>query len=256
MTAMGDSRPFGIIYRVTNKVNGKRYIGQTTMQLSKRWHAHKRADGRCVSLSAAIKKYGAECFEVVEIDRAYSRQELDAKEIAYIEAERTQDPEVGYNLRPGGMTPSFSAETRAIMSARKVGTVLTKEHRAKIAASSAGVPKSAEHCAKVSAAKRGVPKSAAHRAAQSKPRPDFVMSEAHKAAIRRAATGAVFSDERRAKISAALTGIVRGPLTAEEKEKLSAARRGIPRSEADKQKIRDGIAAAKLRKQQAATAAT
>ena len=256
MTATINSKPFGIIYCVTNKVNGKRYIGQTTMPLYKRWHAHKRADGRCLSLSAAIKKYGAECFEVVEIDRAYSREELDAKEVAHIAAANSLDPAFGYNLRPGGMCATFSPETRALMSARKAGGALTAEHKAKIAAASAGVPKSAEHCANVSAAKKGVPNSAAHRAAQSKPRPDFVMSEAHKQAIRRAATGAVFSDERRAKISAALTGMVRGPLSEDAKEKLSAARRGIPRTEADKQKIRDGIAAAKLRKQQAAKAAT
>lgn len=203
MTAGIDSKPFGIIYCVTNKVNGKRYIGQTTIPLYRRWHTHKRADGRCVSLSAAIKKYGAECFEVVEIDQAYSREELDAKEVAHIATANTLDPAFGYNLRPGGMCATFSSETRALMSARKVGRVLTAEHKANIAAASTGIPKSAEHCAKVSAAKKGVPKSDAHRAAQSKPRPDFVMSEAHRQAIRLAATGAVFSEERRAKISAA-----------------------------------------------------
>ena len=203
MTAAINSKPFGIIYCVTNKVNGKRYIGQTTMPLYKRWHAHKRADGRCLSLSAAIKKYGAECFEVVEIDRAYSREELDAKEIAHIAAANSLDPAFGYNLRPGGMCATFFFFSRALMPARKAGGVRTAGRTAPIAAASAGVPKSAEHCANVSAAKKGVPNSAAHRAAQSKPRPDFVMSEAHKQAIRRAATGAVFSDARRAKISAA-----------------------------------------------------
>ena len=203
MTATGDSRPFGIIYCVTNKVNGKRYIGQTTMPLYKRWHAHKRADGRCLSLSAAIKKYGAECFEVVEIDRAYSREELDAKEVAHIAAANSLDPAFGYNLRPGGMCATFSPETRALMSARKVGGRLTEEHKGKIAAALAGVSKSPEHTAKAAAAKKGRPHSAEHRANMCKPRPDFVMSEAHKEAIRKAATGAVFSAERRAKISAA-----------------------------------------------------
>lgn len=201
--ADGDSKPYGVIYCITNKVNGKRYIGQTTISLSKRWHAHQKAAGRCISISAAIQKYGVDAFEIVEIDRAYSRQELDAKEIAHITAANTLDPAFGYNLRPGGMCATFSDETRALMSERKKGGKLTQEHKAKISASSARVPKSAEHCAKVSAAKRGVKNSAQHRANQSKPRPDFVMSEAHKQAIREAATGAVFSDERRAKISAA-----------------------------------------------------
>ncbi len=251
MTAAINSKPFGIIYCVTNKVNGKRYIGQTTIPIYKRWHAHKRADGRCLSLSAAIKKYGAECFEVVEIDRAYSREELDAKEIAHIAAANGLDPAFGYNLRPGGMCATFSPETRALMSARKVGRVLTAEHKAKIAASSAGVPKTAEHSAKVSAAKKGVRHSAQHRANMCKPRPDFVMSEEHKKAIRAVATGAVFTEERRAKISLALKGKKKGPLSEETKAKLSARFKGRTRSEADRQKIREGRAAAKLARQQA-----
>lgn len=203
MKAIGDSKPFGIIYCITNQVNGKRYIGQTTMPLYKRWHAHQKAGGRCVSISAAIQKYGVEAFEIVEIDRAYSRQELDSKEITHIGTANTLDSVFGYNLRPGGMCATFSAETRSIMASRKIGTKLTEEHKAKIAASSAGVPKSEAHSAKVSAAKKGVKHSDQHRANLRKPRPDFVMSEAHKQAIRNAATGAVFSEERRAKISAA-----------------------------------------------------
>lgn len=251
MTAIGDSRPYGIIYCITNKVNGKRYIGQTTMPLYKRWHAHQRADGRCVSIAAAVQKYGAEAFEVVVIASANSRQELDDLEIAHIVAANTLDPAVGYNLRPGGMSATFSTETRALMSARKIGRKLTDEHKARISAAGKGRKHSPSTIAKQSKAKMGKPKTEAHRANLCKPRPDFVMSEAHKQAISRAATGAVFSSERRDKISAALTGLVRGPLSAEAKEKLSAERRGIPRSEADKQKIRDGRAAAKLRRQQA-----
>lgn len=256
MTATVNSKPFGIIYCITNKVNGKRYIGQTTMPLYKRWHAHKKANGRCISIAAAIKKYGVDAFEIIEIDRAFSREELDEKEVAHIAAANTLDPQFGYNLRPGGMSATFSEETRALMSARKKGGTLTEEHKAKIALAGKGRRHTPESIIKQSLAKKGKPKTDEHSANMRKPRPDYVMSEAHKAAIRKAATGAVFSAERRAKISAALTGIVRGPLSVEAKEKLSAERRGIPRSEADKQKIRDGIAAAKLRKQQAAKAAT
>lgn len=203
MTANVDSKPYGIVYRITNKVNGKLYIGQTTMPLYKRWNAHKRADGRCLSIAGAIKKYGAECFEIIEIDRACSRKELDSKEVSHIISANSLDSEVGYNLRPGGMCATFSEETRALMSAKKTGSKLTEAHKAKIAASSTGIPKSAEHCANVANAKRGIPNSAEHRTAQSKPRPDFVMSDEHKNAIRIAATGAVFSEERRLKISVA-----------------------------------------------------
>ena len=202
MTAKADSKPFGIIYRITNKVNGKCYIGQTTIPLYKRWHAHKKASGRCVSISGAIQKYGIDAFEIQKIDEAGSREELDAKEIAHIDAANSLIHEFGYNLRNGGMCAEFSDETRALMSAKKKGRTLTAEHKAKIAHAGKGRRHTAESIVKQSLAKKGKPKTAQHRANMCKPRPDFVMSEAHKAAISKAATGAIFTDERRAKISA------------------------------------------------------
>ena len=244
MTADSDSKPFGIIYCITNKVNGKRYIGQTTIPLYKRWHRHQKAIGRCKSISSAIQKYGADSFDIAEIDRAYSRHELDEKEIAHIAAANTLDPACGYNLRPGGMSATFSQETRALMSARKIGRSLTEEHKAKIAASSAGVPKSAAHAAKVSAAKRGKPNSEQHRINQSKPRPDFVMSESHKAAIRQANAVKIYSEETRKKISEALTGRKKGPLSEETKAKLSLVNKGTTRTPEQRQRMSEGRKAA------------
>ena len=242
--AESDSKPYGIIYCITNKVNGKRYIGQTTMSLLRRWRAHCHAIGRCKAISAAIQKYGPESFVIVEIDRAYSRAELDAKEKAHIETANTLNPKFGYNLRPGGLSATFSEETRAVMSAKKKGRKLTEEHKAKIAASSAGVPKTAEHSAKVSAAKKGVRHSAQHRANMCKPRPDFVMSEEHKKAIRAVATGAVFTEERRAKISLALKGKKKGPLSEETKAKLSLVNKGTTRTPEQRQRMSEGRKAA------------
>ena len=244
MTATGDSRPYGIIYCITNKVNGKRYIGQTTMPLYKRWHAHKKANGRCISIAAAIKKYGVDAFEIIEIDRAFSREELDEKEVAHIAAANTLDPQFGYNLRPGGMSATFSEETRALMSARKKGGTLTEEHKAKIALAGKGRRHSEASIQKQSLAKLGKPKSPEHRANMCKPRPAFVMSDSHKQAISAAATGAIFSDARREKISAALTGRKKGPLSEETKAKLSLVNKGTTRTPEQRQRMSEGRKAA------------
>lgn len=235
-----DSKPYGIIYCITNLVNGKRYIGQTTMPLYKRWHAHKKANGRCISIAAAIKKYGVDAFEIIEIDRAFSREELDEKEVAHIAAANTLDPQFGYNLRPGGMSATFSEETRALMSDRKKGGTLTEEHKAKIALAGKGRRHSEASIQKQSLAQLGKPKSPEHRANMCKPRPAFVMSDSHKQAISAAATGAIFSDARREKISAALTGRKKGPLSEETKAKLSLVNKGTTRTPEQRQRMSEG----------------
>lgn len=235
-----DSKPYGIIYCITNLVNGKRYIGQTTMPLYKRWHAHKKANGRCISIAAAIKKYGVDAFEIIEIDRAFSREELDEKEVAHIAAANTLDPQFGYNLRPGGMSATFSEETRALMSARKKGGTLTEEHKAKIALAGKGRRHSEASIQKQSLAQLGKPKSPEHRANMCKPRPAFVMSDSHKQAISAAATGAIFSDARREKISTALTGRKKGPLSEETKAKLSLVNKGTTRTPEQRQRMSEG----------------
>lgn len=252
MTATINSKPFGIIYCITNTVNGKRYIGQTTMPLYKRWHAHQKAYGRCVSISAAIQKYGAGAFEVVEIDRAYNRQDLDAKEISHIELAGTLSPVFGYNLRPGGMSVECSDETRSLMSARKKGGKLTDEHKAKIRAAGIGRRHSELSIQKQSLAKLGKPKTPEHRANMRKPRPDYVMSDAHKLAISKASTGAVFSAGRRAKISDALTGRIKGPLSEETKAKLSLVNKGTTRTPEQRQRMSEGRKKAHAARQQAA----
>ena len=52
-------KPYGIIYKITNKVNGKVYIGQTTKSLKKRWTEHVYTNPtRKYLLHKAIQKYG------------------------------------------------------------------------------------------------------------------------------------------------------------------------------------------------------
>lgn len=91
-----------IIYKITNEINGKVYIGQTTRPLNQRWWEHlKPSRYKKSALTAAIQKYGKESFIVEEIDGANSLSELNYLEKHYIYKHRTLSPN-GYNLLSGG----------------------------------------------------------------------------------------------------------------------------------------------------------
>lgn len=92
-----------IIYKITNKVNGMVYIGQTKRSLQARWRQHKyNLDDKYSysRLKAAIKEHGAENFTVEQIDCADTKAEADAKEKYWISFYRST--EYGYNHAPGG----------------------------------------------------------------------------------------------------------------------------------------------------------
>lgn len=95
----------GIIYKITNIVNNKIYIGQTIMPLRTRWNAHKtRFNYNCkTGLYGAMHKYGIENFNIEEIGK-YPREELDNMEKYYIEKYNSFN--YGYNLTLGGQGAS------------------------------------------------------------------------------------------------------------------------------------------------------
>lgn len=89
-----------VIYLVTNKINGKKYVGQTIRPLSERWKDHCRAKDKNY-FHNAIRKYGADNFTREVIDTAETVEELDEKEIYWIAKLNTLFPN-GYNLKEGG----------------------------------------------------------------------------------------------------------------------------------------------------------
>jgi group I intron endonuclease len=91
-----------IIYKITNLITGKLYIGQTTMSLKRRWAVHK-ATKRISPLTSSLKKHGSENFKIEEIDRASSLEELAKLEMYHIKTFASIYP-LGYNLSTGGMS--------------------------------------------------------------------------------------------------------------------------------------------------------
>jgi group I intron endonuclease len=86
-----------IIYKLTNTINNKFYIGVTTGNLKRRLRSHFNKTGKY--LSSAIKKYGKKNFIIEQIDSAKTNEELDRKEITYIKNLKPH-----YNLTTGGRT--------------------------------------------------------------------------------------------------------------------------------------------------------
>lgn len=88
-----------LVYRVTNTVNGKVYIGKwshSTPDL--RWRLHKSAAkrGSPYYFHRAIRKYGLDAFTEV-IHRAKTPEELSAMETFFIVLHQSHVPVNGYN---------------------------------------------------------------------------------------------------------------------------------------------------------------
>jgi len=98
------------IYKVTNLINNKVYVGQTIQSIKTRWNCHcKPSRERVSAISKAIQKYGKQNFKIEEIDGANSLTELNYLETYYIYKFNTLSPD-GYNLSHGGNNKTLSRE--------------------------------------------------------------------------------------------------------------------------------------------------
>lgn len=178
---------YGIVYLITNKVNGKIYVGQTTKSSSERWKQHCISTN-CKKLHNAIKKYSADCFVISEIYTSFSKEDLDNQEIYWISYFKTMDKSFGYNLKSGGSkginseevrerisnslkerykengykervckhlkNPSF--ETREKMRLSKKGTILSEDHKTAIKNTLINKKKTKQHAENIAKGKTGL----------------------------------------------------------------------------------------------------
>lgn len=176
----------GQIYLIRNSINGKGYVGQTTIGIDRRFAKHKENArlGIDFALYRAIRKYGIDNFIMLEIANC-SRLLLDDLEKHYIKFFGTSATfGHGYNMTEGGDTRRVPKNWRH-----------TEESKAKNSVSHKGMkrpPRSDEYRAKQSIAQKG--KS--------------------------------ISSETKAKISAALKGKKKQPRTPTHKANISAAKKG------------------------------
>lgn len=107
-------KPYGIIYKITNKTNGKVYVGQTKQELKDRLRQHRTERGS-YPISNAIRKYGMDGFDVEVIDSATNPEELNKKEINYIRQFECLKPD-GYNIRSGGNSSPMAESTKRLLA--------------------------------------------------------------------------------------------------------------------------------------------
>ena len=138
------------VYVHTNKENGKRYVGITSLDVNNRWRNGKGYTPQV--FGRAIEKYGWDGFEHTIIKDNLTSYEANQLECELIAEWNTQDSRYGYNVVCGGggiRGFKFSDESRAKMSEsakhrkicytqRKKPPAISESTRKKMSANNAG----------------------------------------------------------------------------------------------------------------------
>lgn len=148
------------IYKITNKLNGKVYIGQSK-NIERRWKDHLKAKDN-FPIHRAIRKYGKEAF-TFEVILECSLEDLNLQEQLYI---KIYDSVInGYNCTWGGGVGSYRSDsTRKRMSdsakkhprgAAVKGSTKSDEYKRKMSETMKGRVFSEEHKRRLSESHKG-----------------------------------------------------------------------------------------------------
>ena len=213
----------GYVYKITNTINNKSYIGISIHEPEKRRiKDHLSGRGNRV-IARAVKKYGRDAFTYEILEADVFDEFLPELEVTYIANFNTVAPH-GYNLDSGGSHKIPSEETRRKLSKASKGRKLP--------------PRSAEHRRKISEARKGKklkPLTEEHRRK---------ISEAQKGE-KNHNFGKTPPEETRLKMSKAIKGEKHPqfgkPHSAEHRRKISESLKGKPLSVEHRRKISEGI---------------
>lgn len=113
-------KAYGIIYKITNKINGKIYIGQTTQKISDRLRQHTK-ERRNYPIKNALVKYGINNFNIEIICSTDNQDSLNVLEQEFINKFNSLKP-FGYNIRLGGAGGGkLSESTKKLISEKSKG---------------------------------------------------------------------------------------------------------------------------------------
>lgn len=104
-----------IVYKHTNKINGKGYIGITRTSVELRWRSDGSGYRKCIKFYNAIKKYGWDNFKHEILYTGLSKEEACTLEIELISKYKKENN--SYNISGGGEGSGImAAETKLKLS--------------------------------------------------------------------------------------------------------------------------------------------
>jgi group I intron endonuclease len=112
-----------VVYKVTNKINGNFYLGQTVGTAQERLLIHFRdvKQNGHLPFYRAIAKYGKENFQTKVLYKAHSQEDMDEKEAKLIAYFKITCEEKLYNIADGGQGLGFNR----LINAEKTIDILT-----------------------------------------------------------------------------------------------------------------------------------
>lgn len=142
-----------IVYRHTNKKNGKVYIGITCRTMKSRWYEGYRNNKY---FHRAVLKYGWEGFYHEILEEGLTKEQAEEKERYYIKLHDSTDIKKGYNIELGGNSNGkHSEETKRKISESQKGRTFTEEHRRNLSKALKGKKRTPEQRQKASIALLG-----------------------------------------------------------------------------------------------------
>lgn len=125
------------VYKITNKITGKIYIGITNQGSGARYrhHWYESRIGEPSPIHRSMAKYGEDNFTLEIIDFAETYEELKEKEKFWIKEFNSTDRNIGYNLTEGGdgtFGRTHSEETKEKIRQKALGRKISEETKKKM----------------------------------------------------------------------------------------------------------------------------
>lgn len=131
-----------VVYKHTNRTNGKMYVGITSQNVKDRWGKGSKYHSQY--FGNAIKKYGWDGFDHSIIASGLTKEDACEMESILIKTYDLTNPKKGYNMTLGGegggmYNKHHSDEAKDKIRAARIRNGFTEEHKRHISESKQGV---------------------------------------------------------------------------------------------------------------------